>query len=391
MIKYIILTILLLLISLYFYIRFKFRFWFKQPVFHIYNLKYWLFPIGQIKPKLDDKLDKDYMDLIYTENTIDISTEKKALLYNMIKFHYLSEKKYNYNPPEFAVLDYLNYHNNPAFISLYYQYDNIEKINEKNIQIKKVIAVMTSRPLICKINDNSIPVGYVDFLCVHKKHRKKGLAQKIIYTHAVNASKYMEKPIFLFKREGELNFIVPLIAYNSYTFSTKKMTLPNINIENTIISIIINDGNIELLFHYFKEIKKEIPCVISPCFENIKNQITKKLLFIVLIMENNETIGCYIFRNPYTLYNNKKSMECIASYYTQGYKDIFIKSFQNAIVLVKKQCTFHFLIIENLSKNNIIIKNIIKSNITLWKCPMAYYFYNYSIRPFLPKDVFLLN
>ena len=87
MIKYIILTILLLLISLYFYIRFKFRFWFKQPVFHIYNLKYWLFPIGQIKPKLDDKLDKDYMDLIYTENTIDISTEKKALLYNMIKFH----------------------------------------------------------------------------------------------------------------------------------------------------------------------------------------------------------------------------------------------------------------------------------------------------------------
>ena len=139
--------------------------------------------------------------------------------------------------------------------------------------MNKVIAVMTSRPLMCKINDNSIPVGYVDFLCVHKKHRKKGLAQKIIYTHAVNASKYMEKPIFLFKREGELNFIVPLIAYNSYTFSTKKMTLPNINIENTIISIIINDGNIELFFHYLCTLNHQTPHSQTPT-QNLKIQAT---------------------------------------------------------------------------------------------------------------------
>ena len=70
---------------------------------------------------------------------------------------------------------------------------------------------MTSRPITCTINNNSINVGYVDFLCVHKKHRKKGIAQKIIYTHAVQASQNMENPIFLFKREGKLNFIVPLL------------------------------------------------------------------------------------------------------------------------------------------------------------------------------------
>lgn len=383
MIKYIILFPTIIIISLYFYVRFKFRFWFKQPVFHIHNIYYWLFPIGQIKDKLNDRLSVDYSDLVYTENISDISTEKKTLLTSLIKFHYLNNKKSKYDPPKNAILDYLNYNNKSAFISLYYDYDFKDNTNN-------VISAMTSRPITCTINNHSINVGYVDFLCVHKKYRKKGIAQKIIYTHAVQASQNMENPIFLFKREGKLNFIVPLIAYNSYTFSTKKLSIPNLNIQNKFVSIIINGANLELFFHYFEEIKKNKPCVIFPCFENIKNQIENKLLFIVLLLENKVPISCYIFKNPHTSYNNKKSVEFISSYYTKGYKDVFIKSFQNAIVLVKQKLPFHYLIIENISTNNIIIKNILKNNITLWKCPMAYYFYNYAHRPILSKDVFFL-
>ena len=333
----------------------------------------------------------DYDNLVHTEKNSTISTEKKELLATLIKFHYLNDKKNYYNPPKYAILDYLNNHNKPAFISLYYKHNIIKKIKSNDIKNSKIIGAMTSRPLTCKIKNNSLVVGYVDFLCIHKNHRKRGLAQKIIYTHAVDASKYMENPIFLFKREGELNFIVPLIAYNSYTFSTIKLSVPNLNIENTFVTMIVNSGNLELFFHYFKEIKNEFLCVIFPCIENIKAQIDRKLLFIILILENNNPVGCYIFRNPFTFYNNKNSIECIASYYSQGYKNVFIKSFQNAIVLIKQKNPFHYLIIENISNNNIIIKNIIKSNITLWKCPMAYYFYNYVYRPFLPKDVFLLN
>lgn len=391
MIKYLILIIILLFISLYLFVRLRFRFWFKQPVFHIYNLRYWFSPIGQIRPLLNNKLDIDYDDLVYTENALNISTEKKELLYSLIKFHYLDNKEYNYVPTKSAVFDYLNYHNRPAFISLYYQYNLIKNITTASENISKVVAVMTSRPLTCIIKHKSMIIGYVDFLCVHKKHRKKGLAQKIIYTHAVDSSKYMENPIFLFKREGNLNFITPLIVYNSYAFSTKKLAIANINIKNKFVTIILNTGNIELFYHFFKEIKEKFPCVIFPCFENIKKQIEMNLLFIIIITENNKPIACYIFRNPYTIYNNKESIECIASYYRKGYKDIFIKSFQNAIVLIRQKLPFCIIIIENLSKNNILIKNIIKNNVTLWKCPMAYYFYNYAIRPFLAKDVFLLN
>ena len=121
MIKYIILTILLLLISLYFYIRFKFRFWFKQPVFHIYNLKYWLFPIGQIKPKLDDKLDKDYNDLSYLYVVQGI---KRVLIASNTNNDMYEKTNENHLYCQYSEVDFMN----PDYVK-FPNYKNV-KINE---------------------------------------------------------------------------------------------------------------------------------------------------------------------------------------------------------------------------------------------------------------------
>ena len=48
-IRYIFYFITVLLISLFIFIKVKFRFWASQPVFHIYNLYYWLFPPGIVQ------------------------------------------------------------------------------------------------------------------------------------------------------------------------------------------------------------------------------------------------------------------------------------------------------------------------------------------------------
>ena len=34
---------------------------------------------------------------------------------------------------------------------------------------------------------------------------------------------------------------------------------------------------------------------------------------------------------------------------------------------------------------------LIKRYPVLWKCPMAYFLYNFAYRPFFPADVFLIN
>ena len=51
---------ILLLILLYGYVKIKFKFWFRQPVFHVHNLLYWLVPPGLI----DENIPQDRLKLI---------------------------------------------------------------------------------------------------------------------------------------------------------------------------------------------------------------------------------------------------------------------------------------------------------------------------------------
>ena len=113
-----------------------------------------------------------------------MSTEKKALFYTFIKSHFLNNKKEKYNPPKFAVLDYFNAHNRISHLSL--QFELLPTPNKGYLSdntATKIVSAMTTRPLNAILNNNEVKVDYVDFLCVHKDDRKKGLAQKIIYSN----------------------------------------------------------------------------------------------------------------------------------------------------------------------------------------------------------------
>ena len=89
---------------------------------------------------------------------------------------------------------------------------------DKN-NLKKIIGTMSTRPLDCYIGNKKLQLQYVDFLCVHKKYRKKGLAPKIIYSHYVNSRYNESEYVYLFKREGDTTSIVPLTIYNNYLFN----------------------------------------------------------------------------------------------------------------------------------------------------------------------------
>ena len=110
-----------------------------------------------------------------------------------------------------------------------------------------------------------------------------------------------------------------------------------------------------------------------------------------MVFDKETPVACYFFKNPQTSYDGKKSMECLASYVTPGYEEIFTDSFTNAITLVNNKQPFSLFIIENISNNNYLIKEILKKDNVLWKVPMAYYFYNFIYHPFMSTNVFLLN
>ena len=391
MILYALLSIVILYLLFFAFIKIKFRFWSVQPVFHLYNLFYWLWPCGIIQHG-QPPMTKFYDGKILTKSFQDISAEKKELFYVLIKSHFLNNKKNKYNPPKHAVLDYFNAHNRKSFFSLQMELiclPNAGRLPTESSE--KLVSAMTTRPLVGILDGKKLNIDYADFICVHEKYRKKGLAQKIIYSHYLNCRKQGASSVFLFKREGIINFIVPLTVYYAYVFPLKNLKHPNLNIPNNFVCHLINDSNFALFAHFFGEIKNKFKCFIAPELSHIKHLVSKKLLFICLIMEGLTPIGVYIYRAPFTSYDGKQSIECIASYYKIGYYDIYIKSFRNTIVLINKEFPVDILIIENISNNNDIIAYLHKNYPTLWKCPMAYFLYNFAYKPFFSSDVFLIN
>ena len=68
------------------------------------------------------------------------------------------------------------------------------------------------------------------------------------------------------------------------------------------------------------------------------------------------SIGCYVFRNPFTYYEDKgSSVDLIASHCSnEDHIDTFIQGFYNCLSQI--DYPYEYLIIENISMNGLIIK-----------------------------------
>ena len=372
-----IISIILVLIGIY---KIKYKFWSRQPVFHYHNLWYWLFPPGIIqhyKPKKDIFYDSK----IYFDNYFRTPTEKKALFALFIKSHFMPTKMEKYSPTKNAVLDYFKNHNHKCYISMMYDKNNS----------KKLIGTMSTRPLTCFIKNNKMLLNYVDFLCIHQKYRKKGLAPKIIYSHYVNTRYVNNITVSLFKREGAETLIVPLSTYNNYLFDIHywdklvRFDQPNIR------TILITDQTFNLLIEVMESIMQSgFECLIYPDLNHLKLLVKNKLLYVCLTLINNEPYDLFVFRNTYTTYNGKYSLECIASY-QEADTSVFVLGFLCSISLIYEIHKFERLFIENISDNDVIIKNVMKRYQPIMKIKCSYYFYNFAYRPFLSSNVFILN
>lgn len=374
---YYILIIIAIIIILIAYFKLKYPFWSKQPVFHFHNLYYWLMPPGIIQHDPPEK-NKYYDETIFFFEFFKMPTQKKALCESFIKNNYMPHKHELYKPPTHGVINYLKGHNDKSYFSF------IEKG-------KKIIATMTTRPLTCKIDNKLFPLYYVDFLCVHEKHRKKGIAPKIIYTHYVKHREKHKNCIFLFKREGAKNAIVPLTNYYNYLFDIEKWP-KNIKFdEPEINSVLIGSENFDLFHDVFKRIdKSSFKCILFPYISHILHMVKKKLIYIGVTMIYKEPFDFFIFRNSHTYYNGKRSIELIASFY-ETREPIFCLSFLSILDLVRKEINCTKLFIENISNNNMIIKNILNRYSYQAKITTSYYFYNFAYRPFKSTDVMIID
>ena len=383
------------------YIRVKFGFWALQPVFHVYNLTYFIWPPGIINHDLPEKNKyinfKNIETIIYNE----LSEIKINKFVNFVKTHYLQNKDNIYLPKNENIIPYFNSHNSKSFFSFYTEDTLLHDLKKGTIiEDKKVIGIITGRPIHISINnyskntnkDSKFDAYYIDYLCVDKSYRKKGIAPQIIQTHYYNQS-YLNKSITvsLFKREEDLTGIVPLCVYSTYGFHVKKWSKP-IDLHSMYTILEISEQNCHFLLDFIKINNKNFDIVINSDFSNIIELIKTKNIFIYVILINDEIISAYFYRKSCTfIEKNLEVLSCFASINNCVSDEIFICGFKISFWKTAEKNNFGFAAIESISHNNIIINNLLLKTKPLIISPTAYFFYNFAYNTFNPQKVLIIN
>lgn len=389
---------ILIIFLIYIYIRIKYGFWVIQPVFHVYDVNYMFNPPGIIQHSLPDKNKytnfKDIDTIVFSE----LTSIQKTRFANLIRENYLQNKDNIFSPQLENIVPYFIGYNDKSFISFYYKDENMIDLKKGNmITDRKIIGAITSRPLNVLINNDknnknkNFRVYYVDYLCVDKLYRKKGIAPQIIQTHNYN-QRYLNKNIVvsLFKREDELTGIVPLCVYSTYGFQVDKWTKPaELSGEYKLLEI--NSTNFRFVYDFIRVNNSKFDIVINTDVANILELIKTKNIFVYAILCDEKIICCYFYRKSCVqIEKGLEVLSCFASI-CDCEENVFIQGFKISFWKISAENFFGFCGIENVSNNNIIINNIILKTKPLIVSPTAYFFYNFAYPTFNSEKVLIIN
>tara|TARA_Y100000389_G_C17430130_1_gene502067 strand:- start:657 stop:1799 length:1143 start_codon:yes stop_codon:yes gene_type:complete len=379
MIFYIILSILLFIIIGYITYKVKYGYWTKQPVFHYHNIFYWYNPPGVIE-KGDVEISKYYNPQIDFIESDKITTEKKELFATLLKSHFMPYKGEKYAPTTEGVMNSFQAHTRPSYIAL--NYDN-----------ERLISALATLPINIYFGCKKQEIYYADFLCVHPKYRKQGVAQNIINTVTTNhrlKDKVQKKDTsILFKREGKSMLIVPLTIYKNYVFDIDTWDRNVTMDEHAFIQLIkLTKQTSSLFLELLNKSVYKFKCTILQDLGHLLYLCEKEELIITLLLVNNEPVGFYVFRDPYITYDNNKSIEMIASYNDNTTNEIFALGFLCSIKHLNTRTKR--LLMTDSGHNNIILNIILEKYKIITVLMGSYYFYNYATYPLMSYDVLSL-
>ena len=301
------------------------------------------------------------------------------ILLNLYKNIIYLKKKTSIFLKKKNIIPYFTNHNQISYISFFYD----------TTLSKNLVGVITGRPLTVFLNKNKFQTYYIDYLCVNKNNRNKGIAPQLIQTHEYN-QRLQNRSIStcLFKREGNLNMIVPLTIYYVYAFKIKEWKV-NFSLFPSIHLVKITKENIRLLISFLSKIKSKFQCYITTSLGNLLDLINTQNIYIYVLIQNNEILSVYFFRKSCMKYNESESIECFSTINNCLDKKTFIIGFSLALKEIKNK--YSILIFENLSDSNLIINNIILKYSPYFVNKSAYYFYNFAITPFKQNEICILN
>tara|TARA_B100001059_G_scaffold223450_1_gene248441 strand:+ start:130 stop:549 length:420 start_codon:yes stop_codon:yes gene_type:complete len=139
-----------------------------------------------------------------------------------------------------------------------------------------------------------------------------------------------------------------------------------------------------------------------------------------MLLIHDQIHAAYFFRNAFTYYKkyatiedvpdakmrekmsmNGNSIEFFASIHRKKFDEngviaetkTFVDGFYHSVyqILLKKDFRFRVLVIENISNNNRILKNVMRRYRAIFTVENGYYYYNFALRPELAKDMLVIT
>jgi len=381
----------------YIFLRIKYGFWFYQPVFHYYDLRYYLFPPGIIQHNLPEANKYTNFKSIETLEFNKVSEVSMNRFINFIQVHYFQNKFNQFLPEKNNILPYFLNIGDKCFFSFYREEIILQDIKtNKTIQDKKIISVMTSRPLHIVINNGSsganFDVYYVDYLCVDKEYRKKGIAPEMIQTHNYN-QRHLNKEISvsLFKKEGDLTGIVPMCVFSTYGFHMKNLNIPT-PLPPQYSLIECNAQNFHIFLQFWRENHILFKIHVFAKYSNILELIKTGNIFVYFVLKDDAIRCVYFFRKTCIfIENNNEAISCFGSINNINSDDIFVQGYMNALYkIIDKNKNFNCCAIENISHNNIFVETLLYKIRPFIISPTAYFFYNFAYPTFAANNVIVI-
>jgi hypothetical protein len=400
-----------ILLAVVLYVRIKFQFWALQPVFHIYDVGYYIFPPGIINGGLPEKNKYCNFKHVQTLSFARLDEFKITQFVRFIQSHYLQNQENKFSPTANTVKPYFVGHNHPCFFSFYEEDLLLQDAKTgSTISDKSIIGAITSRPLTIFISDpkqaeSSFDAYYVDYMCVHKHHRKIGIAPQIIQTHEYNQRVLNGKiKVSLFKREGTLTGIVPTCLYTTYGFEMVNWKNPPA-LPGGISLVEVTRTNLYLMMDFVSTVaKKNFDLIVLPSVGNLTELLSTQNILCYMLVNTleNEIQGAYFLRRTLTfMRDGVEVISCFASICRHRESNkrkratqttIFINGFKRAVIDARtKMPTLQFAALEDTSDNNVLIKNIRQKTTPSLESPTAYFFYNFAYPTFPANKCLIIN
>ena len=377
--------VIALLLTLRIYLSITMPFWRTQPVFHFYDWMYWWRPPGIITHDVD-MLNRHYNPinvrsfLVQEESDAETITVQRAVF--LLQRYFLRHPTATYCPTRQQIAAYLLHNHEPSIVSVY----EIPHMLTQRTDIlgfhQQIIGMLTARPLWVRRSDGlKFAVYFVDNLCVHPLWRKQHVASDLIHTHYTQQRQLNPKmAVSLFKREGTLTHIVPLVRFDSMLFRLEGHVIA-VQLPAGFQCLPTSKSNMQDVFAFIKGQLTRFDWSILPDVANIIGLLKDNGYRIFTMRHVHQIFAVYIVRDHGLTIDGKPAMECVMCLKESSLVlETFYAGWMAAVHSLQTSDQIGHVWMESLGDTVALTTWLIRQRVLTLRdtSPTAFFFYNYA-------------